>query len=154
MGFLSFPTHKQRGWGTHNPLVEGSSPSGPTIQKIHCVMALRPGDHGPLVCPVAAGGSMDVDLLWPPTPDRTGQDIGHQLGFSCSLINMKIAAHTLNQINGRLLTWVHHGTNQQKLDVARKQREQIQKGYTTASESVGHREWNAFMSKRRIDLWP
>ena len=30
-GFLSFPTHKQRGKGTHNPLVEGSSPSGPTI---------------------------------------------------------------------------------------------------------------------------
>ena len=29
--FLIFLTHKQRGWGTHNPLVPGSSPGGPTI---------------------------------------------------------------------------------------------------------------------------
>jgi hypothetical protein len=35
---------------THNPLVEGSSPSGPTTShKIHGVMSLRPGDHSPLV---------------------------------------------------------------------------------------------------------
>ena len=34
----------------------------------------------------------------------------------------------------------------QKLDVARKQREQIQNGYTTAADSAVHREWNAFMS--------
>ena len=31
LGFLNFAPHKLRGRGTHNPLVEGSSPSGPTI---------------------------------------------------------------------------------------------------------------------------
>lgn len=36
----------------------------------------------------------------------------------------------------------------QKLDVARKQREQFQNGYTASAESVGHREWNAFMPKK------
>jgi cell division septation protein DedD len=36
----------------------------------------------------------------------------------------------------------------QKLDVARKQREQFQNGYTTSAESVGHREWNASMSEK------
>ena len=36
----------------------------------------------------------------------------------------------------------------QKLDEARKQREQIQNGYTTSSESAGHRELNAFMSEK------
>jgi len=51
--FLSFPTHKQRGWGTVNPLVVGSSPSGPTILIIHGVMALRPVDRNPLVYPIA-----------------------------------------------------------------------------------------------------
>ena len=45
LGFFSFPTHKQRGWGTHNPLVEGSSPSRPTTSyKNHGVSALRPAD--------------------------------------------------------------------------------------------------------------
>ena len=36
----------------------------------------------------------------------------------------------------------------QKLDEARKQREQIQNGYTTPAESVGHQELNAFMSEK------
>ena len=46
LGFLTFVTHKQRGWGTHNPLVEGSSPSGPTIShRNHGVMTSRPRDE-------------------------------------------------------------------------------------------------------------
>ena len=36
----------------------------------------------------------------------------------------------------------------QKLDVARKQREQFQNGYTASAESVGRREWSAFMSEK------
>jgi hypothetical protein len=36
----------------------------------------------------------------------------------------------------------------QKLDVARKQREQLQNGYTASAESVGRQEWNAFMSEK------
>ena len=36
----------------------------------------------------------------------------------------------------------------QKLDVARKQREQLQNGYTASAESVGHRERSAFMSEK------
>ena len=36
----------------------------------------------------------------------------------------------------------------QKLDEARKQREQIQNGYTTPAESAGHQELNAFMSEK------
>lgn len=31
LGFLTFVTHKKKEWGAHNPLVEGSIPSGPTI---------------------------------------------------------------------------------------------------------------------------
>ena len=34
------------------------------------------------------------------------------------------------------------------LDVARKQREQLQNGYTTSAESAVHREWNAFKSEK------
>lgn len=34
------------------------------------------------------------------------------------------------------------------LDVARKQREQLQNGYTTSAESPVHREWNAFESEK------
>ena len=37
----------------------------------------------------------------------------------------------------------------QKLDEARKQREQIQRGYTDAAESVGHHNWSAFRSEKR-----
>jgi hypothetical protein len=34
------------------------------------------------------------------------------------------------------------------LDVARKQREQLQNGYTTSAERAVHREWNAFKSEK------
>ena len=37
----------------------------------------------------------------------------------------------------------------QKLDEARKQREQMQRGYTDAAESVGHHNWSAFRSEKR-----
>jgi len=37
----------------------------------------------------------------------------------------------------------------QKLDEARKQREQIQRGFTDAAESVGHHNWSAFRSEKR-----
>jgi len=36
----------------------------------------------------------------------------------------------------------------QKLDVARKQREQLQHGYTTSTENAGHRESDAFTSEK------
>ena len=36
----------------------------------------------------------------------------------------------------------------QQLDVARKQREHIQQGYTTSSAHVGHRTWSAFSSEK------
>lgn len=39
-------------------------------------------------------------------------------------------------------------TIKQKLDKARKQREQIQHGYTDAAESVGHHNWSAFRSEK------
>ena len=37
----------------------------------------------------------------------------------------------------------------QKSDEARKQREQIQHGYTDAADSVGHHNWSAFRSEKR-----
>jgi len=39
---------------THNPLVPGSSPGGPTIShRVLIVMSLRPEDRSPLVCLMA-----------------------------------------------------------------------------------------------------
>jgi hypothetical protein len=45
----------------HNHMVPASSPGGSTTShKNHRVMSLRPGDHSPLVCPVA--GSVDGEF--------------------------------------------------------------------------------------------
>jgi len=43
--YLGFTTHKQIDSGTHNPLVPGSSPGGPTtFHKFQGLMSLRPRD--------------------------------------------------------------------------------------------------------------
>ena len=48
--FFGFLPRSQCDSVTHNPLVPGSSPGGPTIShRNHHVMALRPGDRSPLV---------------------------------------------------------------------------------------------------------
>ena len=48
---------------THNPLVPGSSPGGPTTShRNHRVMALRPGDRNPLVHHPIAGAHDSTDV--------------------------------------------------------------------------------------------
>jgi hypothetical protein len=75
-----------------NPLVEGSSPSGPTTShKNHSLMSLRPGDHSPLVshrnplvCHMAGGivGHESTDRTASSDVTRFESRRGHQCCFN------------------------------------------------------------------------
>ena len=55
-GFFDFLQQKRWDTVTHNPLVPGSSPGGPTIShRNHSVMASRARDSSPLVHPIGGG---------------------------------------------------------------------------------------------------
>ena len=63
--FFSFLQPYQSVGGTHNPLVPGSSPGGPTTShRTHGVIALRPGDRSPLVCLIAVAGENPSSHTW------------------------------------------------------------------------------------------
>ena len=54
--FFDFQDQKRWDTVTHNPLVPGSSPGGPTISiGIHKLMTPRAGDSSPLVHPIGGG---------------------------------------------------------------------------------------------------
>ena len=64
LGFFGFLARIRWDTVTHNPLVPGSSPGGPTISLgNHWLMAPRAGDSNPLVHPIGGGVRLGVQLV-------------------------------------------------------------------------------------------